>query len=267
MSRVISKAKPLAFVQNKTYGKWHLSESCRGVALALTWLGYDVRAFTQTKLPPLHRITPQTPVKGSTGCLRDVFQRVFRCQFPNIDVPGPLTKYARRKIRATTLGEVRARYAAKPDVWGEKFMKPLLHAKVFDGQTVSHALHWGTLQEFPDALPVAVHDHRHFVEEDRFFILKDDIIPAYHSHSPKLLKFASKLSRLWGENGAPKAYAMDVGFSKKPGCVKTVPTLVEVNSVLTTGNMSDLTIPTGGKLVVAAWESYTRYAERGKWGR
>jgi hypothetical protein len=58
---------------------------------------------------------------------------------------------------------------------------------------------------------------------------------------------------------------MDVGMSSKPSADRYYPTLVEINSVLTAGNLDDIkakpTFP--GKLVAEGWESYARYAETG----
>lgn len=78
---------------------------------------------------------------------------------------------------------------------------------------------------------------------------------------PELTKAALKAHQGW-KHDAPKAYVMDLAFSQPPSATRPIPTLVEINCVLTSGGLGVLYNPS--TLVTLAWDSYTRYAERGE---
>lgn len=281
---VISRAPKLAFVQAHRYASHphgyatfsgcsqpndFLSSSCRNTAQSLTKLGYDVRLFTRQNLPPQHLVSPHTPVKGSTATVRILFKRTFPgVAYPNIDVPQELAKYARRKIVASTLGNVRARQYKIP--YGTKFIKPLHKAKLFHGGDLRSRL-WH-IPNLPDHTPVAIHDYRDFRDEERFVVTpRGKVIPVFtyvvenevaNKKIERLQEFATMLHEAWA-HVAPKCYIMDVGLSSKPDAERYYPTLVEINSVLTAGNMDDLQQPLPGRIVAAGWKSYARYGETG----
>lgn len=287
---VISRSPKTAFIQASKYdGGWghhpYLSSSCMAAALALKALGYDVRTFTPGKLPARHRVTPDTPVKGDTGCVKYLYERAFGVEYPNFDVPRPLKRFARRKITQSTLGELRAQNRVRPFRYNEKFVKPSVQAKLFYGQDASYVLGSYTLSNLPDSTPISVQEHRSFRDETRFFVspwtgpltveghmdyLDRDELRTFK----KLTEFANTIYETWKPTG-PKCYVMDVGMSSKThtdsnGYARTgerwIPTLVEINSVLTAGNLDEVKPKTHhpGRLVATGWKSYARYAERGE---
>lgn len=107
---VISRAPKKAFIQASKYeGSWghpFLSDSCKAAAVALKALGYDVRTFTPNNFPAKNKVTPHTPVKGDTGCVKFLYERTFGVEYPNFDVPRELEPFARRKITYPTLGKI-----------------------------------------------------------------------------------------------------------------------------------------------------------------
>ena len=254
--------KKIAYVQEGTC-RGYLSRSCRAVAQDLVRRGYTVKTFSPGKLPPAKHVTPHTPVKGDTACVREIYQRAFHTPFPNIDVPKPLARYARRKIYTTTLGELRATAKNKPPSAYDVFVKPLI-AKEFHGQRFATASH--TLRYHPDDYPLQAQERRYFTNEVRFFAGPRTLRPQRLRENPRdkeLKRFAQKLYEVWKPT-APKAYVLDVGMSAPltPTLPHLyVPTLVEINSVLTAGCLSEVKQP--GALVIAAWESYAHYAVHG----
>ena len=275
---VISRAPKLAFVQGHRFGdlrRNYLSNSCETVARALKNLGYDVRPFNREHLPAKYRVTPHTPVKGDAGCVKFLYERAFPgVVYPNFDVPKELEPFARRKITYTTLGKLRARHNSKPFPYGEKFVKPSVHAKLFAARDANYAA-WG-LTTYPDSTPISVQDYRSFRDEVRFMVspwtgpknlsfYDEDKSRDWQDTLKTLQELAHTIWETWKPTG-PKCYVLDVGMSSKSGADRYFPTLVEINSVLTAGNLDDIkpqrTHP--GKLVATGWESYARYAETGR---
>mgnify|MGYP002409060964 FL=1 len=288
---VISRSPKTAFIQASKYdGGWghhpHLSSSCMAAAQALKALGYDVRTFTPGKLPARHRVTPDTPVKGDTACVKYLYERTFGVEYPNFDVPKPLKRFARRTITQSTLGELRAQHRVRPFRYNEKFVKPSVQAKLFRGQDASYVTSYTytTLSNLPDSTPISVQDYRNFQDETRFFVspwtgpltveghtdyLDQDELRTFK----KLQEFANTIYETWKPTG-PKCYVMDVGMSSKPltnhgysiPAERKYPTLVEINSVLTAGNLDEVKPNSKhpGRLVATGWKSYARYAERGE---
>lgn len=264
MTSVISRAPKLAFVQGHQWGGY-LSPSCSAVAESLAQMGYDVETFLGNKLPPKHKVTPKTPVKGGTMEVKCLYERLFPgVTYPNIDVPKELAKYGRREIITATLGEVRAMATHTHSF--TKFIKPLNQAKLFPGRELQYAT--TSLKHLPDHTPVAIHDYRRFQDEVRLFVThKGEITTASgwfgtSRELAKLQKFAAKLHKTW-KHVAPKCYVMDVAMSAKQGTPNYRPTLVEINSVLTAGNLNNIPNPLPGKVVAAGWKSYARYGETG----
>lgn len=253
-------AKKIAYVQEGTC-RGYLSRSCSAVAQDLVRRGYTIKTFTPEKLPPAKHVTPHTPVKGDTACVREIYQRAFHITFPNIDIPKPLARYARRKITTTTLGELRATFKNNR-LSEEVFVKPLI-AKDFPGQRFATAAH--TLRYHPDTYTLQVQERRYFTQEIRFIAGPRTLRPTQLRENPRdqeLKRFAQKLYEVWKPE-APKAYVLDVGMSAPHTAIHhpKVPTLVEINSVLTAGCLNQVKQP--GALVIAAWESYAHYAVHG----
>lgn len=270
----IHTSTKVAYVQKPrhetTWSGGFLSPSCQAVAHDLKKKGYRVEGFTVEELPPRNKVTPHTPVKGGAGCVKFLYERMFPgVIYPNIDIPTPLKKYARRKITTSTLGEV----CHNPRLPPNTFVKPLIHAKAFHGRTLDEIRFCGLLWRIPETLPVAVQEYREFDDEIRYFvhpkgirICPTDVIDLLDGEEPDatevcLTKFAHKLVEEW-KHKAPKAYVLDVGMSSKPNSTRRTPTLVEINSVLTCGNLENIRHP--GDLVTTAWKSYARYGERGE---
>lgn len=255
--------KKIAYVQEGTH-RGFLSRSCHAVARDLVRRGYTIKTFTPEKLPPAKHVTPHTPVKGDTACVREIYQRAFHTPLPNIDVPKPLARYARRKITATTLGELRATAKNNPRYAHDVFVKPML-AKDFPGQRFFSAAA-EELRYHPDTYPLQAQERRYFTNEVRFFAgprtLRPTRLRETNRYDKELQRFAQKLYEVW-KPAAPKAYVLDVGMSAPPGTIAHlyVPTLVEINSVLTAGCLDEVKQP--GALVIAAWESYAHYAVHG----
>jgi hypothetical protein len=255
--------KKIAYVQEGTH-RGFLSRSCRAVARDLVRRGYTIKTFTPEKLPVAKHVTPHTPVKGDTACVREIYQRAFHTPLPNIDVPKPLARYARRKITATTLGELRATAKNNPRYANDVFVKPML-AKDFPGQRFTSAAA-EELRYHPDTYPLQAQERRYFTNEVRFFAGPRTLRPTRLRETPDdqgLQRFAQKLYEVWKPT-APKAYVLDVGMSAPVTDTRAhlyVPTLVEINSVLTAGCLDEVKQP--GALVIAAWESYAHYAVHG----
>lgn len=263
MTTPTTPTKKIAYVQEGTH-QGFLSRSCRAVARDLIRLGYTVKTFTPGKLPPAKHVTPHTPVKGDTACVREIYQRAFHTPLPNIDVPKPLARYARRKITITTLGELRATAKNNPRSAHNVFVKPLI-AKDFPGQPFTSAAA-EELRYHPDTYPLQAQERRYFTHEVRFFAGPRTLRPTRPRENPRdqeLKRFAQKLYEVWKPT-APKAYVLDVGMSAPVTDTAAhlyVPTLVEINSVLTAGCLGEVKQP--GALVIAAWESYAHYAVHG----
>jgi len=268
-----SRAPKRAYIQaapNMNGSNPFMSDSCEAVADALKEMGYKVIPFTPEKLPPLDKLSPETPVKGSTGYVKYLYERLFPgVTYPNIDVPRELTRFARRRITHSTLGELRARDKTEPFRYNEKFVKPSATPKLFRAQCASSAVGpW--MSHHPDDTPITIQDYRVFQDEMRYFVspwagvtpLNRD--PLWVSNDKRLHPFANQIHQAW-KHVAPKCYVMDVGASYNPKSYsqRTYPTLVEINSVLTAGNLEE-SIVNPGRLVATGWKSYARYAERGE---
>lgn len=265
MRTPISKAPRVAFVQAGNYYGDYISQSCRIAAEELAAGGYVVKTFSKGCLPPAHEVAPQTPVKGSTRSVRLIFERAFPgVRYPNIDVPPELAKYARRTITPTTLGVARELMrGARP---GTKFIKPACKAKLFGGVDLSIASHYTS--RFPDSTPVLLQDYREFGHEERYVITPKQKA-LYSAGLPgsgrNHKEFAEKLARVWGR-AAPACYVLDVAMSYRSQELRELETLVEVNSILTAGNLYGVSEGRPGmlgRLLAKAWESYARYGETG----
>jgi len=278
---VISRAPKIAFIQGSNYDHYsygtYLSDSCKAAGVALKALGYDVRIFTRAHLPPRHKVTPHTPVKGDTGCVKFLYERAFGVTYPNFDVPEPLERFARRNITHSTLGKLRARHCAKPYSYYEKFVKPSEHAKLFRAQSAQYAAGWAC-DKYPESTPITIQDYLDFRDEVRFFVSPwtgPVTVDGYTEGMgrdelrdlKKLTDYANLIYETWKPMG-PKCYVMDVGMSCNPNADtrRYYPTLVEINSVLTAGNLDEVKTNTRhpGRLVATGWKSYARYAERGE---
>lgn len=261
----IPKAPRVAFIQTGGYCGAYFSESCCLAAQELDATGYVVKTFDRANLPPAHEVTPRTPVKGSTRSVRLIFERMFPgVRYPNIDVPPELAKYARRTITPTTLGAARELMrGARP---GTKFIKPACKAKLFRGVDLSIASHYTS--RFPDFTPVLLQDYREFGHEERYVITPKQKA-LYSAGLPgsgrNHKEFAEKLARVWGR-AAPACYVLDVAMSYRSQELRELETLVEVNSLLTAGNLYGVSKARPGllsRLLAEAWESYACYGETG----
>lgn len=268
---VISRAPKKAYFQASPYDPSR-TLSCGGVARALKSMGYEVVLFPRNRLPARHKITPHTPVKGDTGVVKFLYERAFPgVTYPNFDVPKPLQRFARRKIRESTLGEFRAMNEEIP--WLQRppqFIKPKV-AKLFCGRTTSYAAR--DLGHLPDDTQILLQDFRRFSFEYRFYVspwtgpLPADDLYLRHTEKgtyEKILKCAKEMWETWKPE-SPKCYIMDVGMSAPHKGIEYSPTLVEINSVLTAGCFGDVKANTNhvGRLIETGWKSYARYAEHG----
>lgn len=251
---------PTAYIQAGAHHGF-LSPACLETARDLkNHHGYRVIPFDSTRLPK--RITPDTPVKGSTGFVRYLYERDFNTTFPNIDIPPPLLPFARRKVTPTTLGELRARVRASPNpaITARKiFIKPLHHAKDFDGGVLYYRATDTPVAYLPDDYPVLEQEVLCLYNEQRFMVGPRSVTAIGPTRDPDLHREARRMHKAW-KHMAPRAYVLDVAFARYQRKPK-VPTLVEVNSILTAGWSYPCNNP--GKLLIAAWKSYAHYAEHG----
>lgn len=225
-------------------------------------MGYEIKTFEAGRLPPAHEVTPRTPIKGSTRSVRLLFERLFPgVLYPNIDVPPELAKYARRKITPTTLGAVRAIGPVRHSL---KFIKPHHKAKLFRGIDLAFAADYTS--HLPDRTTVLLQDYREFRISERYLVTPREGAVPVQSCCCEHAGFAEKLRLAWGR-AAPASYVLDVALSSKPRQGRELPTLVEINSVLTAGSLYSHSerkpLLLLGGAVVAAWESYARYGETG----
>lgn len=246
---------PVAYIQSGSCEEF-LSLSCKLVAKNLELLGYRVVPFRRDRLPK--NVNPTTPIKGDTGVVKALYEYAFQTPYPNVDIPAPLKRFARRKVWTTTLGELRAQ--ARNDWVPSIFVKPALEPKGFRAGRFHHLIR-EELALFPDDYPILAQDFRRFGRETRFFVgpRGPKLCPSERTN-PELSEFAGKIYRAW-KPFAPKAYVLDVGMSCGPDDRRELPTLVEINSILTAGKFSGVRNP--GTLLVEAWKSYAHYAEHG----
>lgn len=284
--KTISRAPKKAFIYQMFEGGSHefgsgMTGSCLATANALKNLGYDVVPFSKDKLPPKYKITPETPIKGTTGIVKFLYERMFPgVTYPNIDIPKPLLPFARRKIHETTLGTLRKAFPTSMVLSGVALHKPLFikpkYPKLFSGISFDRGIPRG-LSHLPDDTEVFVHSFREFGKEIRLYVSswtgplhEDDLYVDCYPESKKtldrLVAFGTKVHNVWKDQ-APKSYILDVGLSTDGGPKKRpLPTIVEINSVLTAGNLQDCRSGTNhpGRMVRTAWASYARYGERGE---
>ncbi|NDJ15650.1 MAG: hypothetical protein EBY17_31510 [Acidobacteriia bacterium] len=76
------------------HGNW-ISASCASVATNLRRRGYSVWKLDPERLPPKGAINALTPIKGTTGVVKYLYERAFGVEYPNLDLPAPLARYAR----------------------------------------------------------------------------------------------------------------------------------------------------------------------------
>jgi len=267
---MISRAPKRAYIQAdpERRGAPSLTGSCLRAAESLREIGYKVIPFTSKSIARL-RVTPETPVKGTTGCVKYLYEKTFPgVTYPNFDVPEELTRFAQRKITHSTLGEIRAKTIPREKL----FIKPSATAKLFRGMDASfvHGMYSSALG-LPDETPILVQEYRGVRNEMRFFIhpgrkavfdegayyLSEDRWPKYHD-------LVRKIRRAW--RTGPKAYVLDIGELSNPerfdGPRKVG--IIEVNCVLTAGCMYALPNHTVAKLIQTGWESYARYGTTGE---
>lgn len=270
MTAIVSRAPKRAHIQASSWDPNRpLSLSCGAVAKALQKMGYKVELFTRTKPPARHKITPLTPVKGDTGMVKFLYERTFPgVTYPSFDIPNPLRTYARRKVVTTTLGALRG----APHATLKKFVKPVV-PKLFPATSDIHHVQDLPL---PDDTGVLLQDLRQFRDECRFFVAPwtgpipmDDYLSDTDTRGrqdyERMAQLAQEMYEVWKPE-APKCFIMDVGMSAPYGGERYSPTLVEINSVLTAGNMDDVKVDTNyaGQMLATAWKSYARYGLRGE---
>lgn len=232
----------------------------------------------------------KTPVVGSTYAVGVLFGHLFRdLHFPNIDVPEALMPHSRRWHLDSTVGELREEYhrcrrGGNPR-WKKVFVKPFF-AKEFDGFVFGPKRYdedgagfpdvWNAL---PDSHPIRLQEYREEVsrkwQERRFFVL--DGVPLTHGgdvsgdsvYNPrhKMFRAVREMAKVWCDS--PRAYAIDVAQATAKG--KKDPLGVdwvgvqEVNSVLTCATKSFVLARKDQAAVIhAAWESYVKYGQTGK---
>ncbi len=253
---------PTAYIQAGEHNGF-LSPACLKTARDLkNRHGYRVIAFDRERLPK--RITPDTPVKGGTGLVRYLYERDFGTPFPNLDIPEPLIPFARRKVKPTTLGELRARVRATPDpsrAARNIFIKPLHHAKDFPGGTLYYRATDAPVAYLPDDYPVLEQEVLRFHNEQRFMVGPRSITATDRvNRDPDLYEEAKRLHMAW-KHMAPRAYVLDIALSCQRPEKPVLPTLVEINSILTAGWFTFDTVRNPGALLIEAWKSYAHYAE------
>lgn len=248
---------PTAYVQAGTLDGY-LSRSCYAVARDLARMGYRIRPFTPGNQPLT--VSPDTPVKGCTACVKAIYERTFNRPYPNVDIPAPLKSFARRKVWQTTLGALRAQERAQPLSTRDVFVKPLIDPKAFKGGPFDHRA--TELMYHPDDYPILAQERIRFGPELRIFVgprgvqAQPSLLDRQHR---ELIPHARAMYHAWKDR-APKAYVMDVAWTYHT--LARQPALVEINSILTAGNLDDTRNP--GELTLAAWKSYVHYAEHGR---
>lgn len=246
-----------AYIQAGTV-EGYLSRSCRAVAKDLARMGYRIRPFTPGNQPLT--AAPDTPVKGGAACVKAIYERSFNRPYPNVDIPEALAPFARRKVWETTLGALRAQERAQPRSTRNVFVKPLTHPKAFTGGPFDHRA--AELMYHPDDYPILAQERIVLERELRIFVGPRGVQAQSGLLDPQrreLIPFARDMYHAWKAT-APRAYVLDVAWTRHTPSRQ--PALVEVNSILTAGNLDDTSNP--GELAVAAWKSYAHYAEHGR---
>jgi hypothetical protein len=168
------------------------------------------------------------PVVGFAGTVLVAVERLGCKRPPPLGFPAALTELARRKIKNSTLAEVRSsRSAAFPF-----FIKPLWREKAFPGVVVRQRSDLARLSHLDGALDILVSDVIDLVSEYRIFVLRGEPIGCRHYKAdfrvfPEL-SVADQCIALYKD--APISYVLDVGVTKDK---KTVP--IEVNDGFSLG--------------------------------
>ena len=131
-----------------------------------------------------------------------------------LDYPEPLQPFLGRRIWETTLGEVRDESS-----W-PMFMKPRGAGKAFGGILVRSFRNLLSTLTLDDGFPVWASEPMPFASEWRVFVLKGEIVDV-RPYSPDPFRTTPDRGRLEemvaAYEGAPAAYALDVGVAERDG--------------------------------------------------
>jgi len=203
-------------------------------ALFAAYLGFRQRGCDVIKANPAQiadtEARPECLVFGGTEVVREYLGRLD-IDPPNLDYPEALRPFMGRDFEITTLGEVRKRYNEPGPV---VFIKPVEH-KLFTGHVVGQFRDLIETAGVPSDTPVYKVKYVALESEWRLYIRGGSINGINHYKGEPLqfpdAKVIQKAVRAFQGNGAPRAYALDVGVTENWDTV-----LVEVNDMISLGS-------------------------------
>ncbi len=235
----------IAFVQRKD-GEW-INANAFCAADGFRMLGVEVRGFESTELEALP-LNSATIVTGYVGVVQRALERIGAPRPFVPDFPEALMPFVGRRIRQTTLGEVR-----RSDE--RVFIKPFRAQKAFTGYVRGRDVHdLGRSAHCDDDFEVIASEVVTFVSEWRCFVLGGECIGVrpyvqdYRTPPPDL-RIVDDCIRAFV--GAPAAYAIDLGRTDGDRTL-----LVEVNDAYSLGSYG-LSSVLYAHMIEARWREMT----------
>lgn len=210
----------------------------------VSWAGFDRKAYPISffEWPQLREgqieVTPSTLVVGGVATVLHAL-RLLGAAPPTIDFPDSLLGYLGRRVRATTLGEVRGLFSG--DAPEPLFVKPREVHKAFNGYVLSAFRDLITTASLPDEMAVWASETVEFVSEWRYFVWRHEIIGVGHYNGDPFTHPDTATVRKAVEDyrvEAPVAYGIDFGVT---AVGRTV--LVEVNDGYSLGHVGLRPVP------------------------
>ncbi len=191
-------------------------------------LGLRTEFFDAAGLDALP-LSPRTLVYGGVGVVLRALARLGAPDARVPDAPPELLPFFGRRLRETTMGEVRASDDGAP-----RFIKPLRQTKLFTGHVRDDSLRSSaTTAQIDDDVAVLVSDVVRFVTEYRCFVHRGVVIGAKHYAGdwrapPPDFRVADRAVAAFSR--APVAYALDLGVTDDGQTL-----LVEINDAFSLG--------------------------------
>lgn len=294
-------------VRGDKYMSGIISGDARQAADGLQELGYTVRPFNFKSLMKrggLKGLTPETPIKGTTGCVAAAYRQLFGSSMPTFDIPDDMKGFARRKVWNSTIGEIRRirlQYITNLKSGRKTKIKPFfvkpVEAKVFSGAAIDseHSLRSffqndALISVLPDSYPVLMQEVLPMDSEQRFFVHNRKLVVEDDDGSDReewrrySSRFASQPCAVQRDyylpavqeaidkwENQPAAYAIDVArivmddSGSEEISIPVLPVLVEVNNTLTCASKAfNLTSTQWAQMMIDTWASYCRFAQTGK---
>lgn len=193
-------------------------------------LGWDVAEMTGDRLLELSP-SPEALVVGGVETVLP-YLRKLNAQPAALDYPDALRPYLGRRLRRTTLGDVRSQVGSNSD---PVFVKPVEH-KLFDGHVVRSFRDLIGTARLPAETPVFETEVVEFLSEWRFYVSNGCVMGVGHyagaaTDFPEKALVLESVATFHETGHAPSAYGLDFGV-----CSDGTTRLVEVNDAITLGN-------------------------------